>query len=108
LSEAELNWAKLVNAKHSAEKLASIIYKPLYENDASKAIAAQYAAHLIRTGDYGRDEELFNKLPPYLKTALSYLTTKPTAAISTGTTAPIATTPTGPTITTNSMTEGVK
>jgi len=108
LSEAELNWAKLVNAKHSAEKLASIIYKPLYENDASKAIAAQYAAHLVRTGDYGRDEELFNKLPPYLKTALSYLTTKPTAAISTGTTAPIATTPTGPTITTSSMTEGVK
>jgi len=104
LTAAELNWATLEKAGHSPEKLASIIYKPLYENDASKAIAAQYAAHLIRTGNYGRDEVLFNKLPPYLKTALSYLTTKPT----TGSTAPIVTPSVSPSITTSSMPEGVK
>lgn len=96
LSAAELSWATLEKAGHSPDELASIIYRPLYENDASKAIAAQYAAHLVCTGKYGTGEELFDKLPPYLKAAISYLTTKPTTAISTGSTAPRATTPADP------------
>jgi putative ATP-dependent endonuclease of OLD family len=47
---------------------------------ASKAVAAQYAAHLIETGNYGKDVALFEKLPPYLKNALNWLTGKVGAA----------------------------
>ncbi|MEX9842631.1 ATP-dependent endonuclease [Providencia rettgeri] len=75
LAAAEAEWSILEGAGHSAEELAAIIYQPLQEKDASKAIAAQYAAHLICTGEYGTNEELFSKLPPYLQTALSHLTT---------------------------------
>lgn len=69
------SWGKLQAANHTAEKLASIVYQPLYEKRASKAIAAQYAAQLLASGDYGNGEELFQKLPQYLQDAFSHLTT---------------------------------
>ena len=88
LAEAEANWTKLTAAGHTAEAVAAIIYRPLKMKEASKAIAAQYAAHLVYTGAYGKDEELFKKLPPYLQAALSHLTIapapKPTAVSSAG------------------------
>jgi putative ATP-dependent endonuclease of OLD family len=72
------NWKVLAAAGHAPDKLASIIYRPLYEKEASKAITAQYAAHLLSTGDYGTGDELFNRLPPYLQRALNHLTSAPT------------------------------
>ncbi len=88
LAEAEANWMKLTAVGHTAEALAAIIYRPLKMKEASKAIAAQYAAHLVYTGEYGREEDLFKKLPPYLQAALSHLTIapapKPTAVSSAG------------------------
>ena len=72
--ESAAFWEKLSNAGHSKAELASIIYQPLVEKEASKAITAQYAAHLISTGDYGKGDELFNNLPPYLQQALRHLT----------------------------------
>lgn len=74
---AETSWKTLQAAKHTAEKLASIIYQPLYEKKASKAIAAQYAAQLLASGDYGKGDALFKKLPQYLQDALAHLTTPP-------------------------------
>ena len=79
LTAAKANWLKLAAAGHSQEELASIIYQPLQEKEASKAIAAQYAAHLVCTGAYGKDDALFKKLPPYLQTAFDHLTTAPAA-----------------------------
>ncbi|MFZ1059648.1 MAG: AAA family ATPase, partial [Candidatus Rokuibacteriota bacterium] len=69
------SWKALEAAGHKPDKLASIIYRPLYMKEASKAITAQYAAHLLLTGDYGKGEELFKRLPPYLQRALNHLTT---------------------------------
>lgn len=77
LEQAEANWTKLEGEGHTPEALAAIIYRPLQLHEASKAIAAQYAAHLICTGSYGKGEDLFKILPPYLQTALSHLTTTP-------------------------------
>jgi putative ATP-dependent endonuclease of the OLD family len=77
LTEAKVNWATLEKAGHSHDALAAIIYEPLYDKTASKAIAAQYAAHLVCTGEYGTENDLFNKLPPYLQAALSHLTKAP-------------------------------
>jgi len=74
MANAHDEWEVLVNAGHSKDKLAAMIYQPLAEKDASKAIAAQYAAHLIATGDYGKGEELLKKLPPYLIRALEHVT----------------------------------
>jgi len=71
------SWNALEAAGHAPDKLASIIYRPLYEKEASKAITAQYAAHLLSTGDYGKGEELFKRLPPYLQRALNHLTAPP-------------------------------
>lgn len=68
-------WKPLEGAGHPPDKLASIIYRPLYEKEASKAITAQYAAHLLSTGEYGEGDDLFNRLPPYLQRALNHLTT---------------------------------
>ncbi|WP_334033312.1 ATP-dependent nuclease [Burkholderia orbicola] len=76
---AEASWSALQSAKHTAEKLASIIYQPLYEKKASKAIAAQYAAQLLASGKYGEGDTLFKKLPQYLQDALAHLTTPPPA-----------------------------
>lgn len=76
---AEESWKSLQAAKHTAEKLASIIYQPLYEKKASKAIAAQYAAQLLASGEYGKGDVLFKKLPQYLQDALAHLTALPAA-----------------------------
>lgn len=54
--------------------LAAVIYQPLYEKDASKAVTAEYAAKLIRSGQYGVGQALLDALPPYLKAALRHLT----------------------------------
>jgi putative ATP-dependent endonuclease of OLD family len=76
-ASAEVSWKTLEAAQHTAEKLASIIYQPLYEKKASKTIAAQYAAQLLASGDYGKGDALFKKLPQYLQEALIHLTTPP-------------------------------
>lgn len=73
------SWKTLEAAGHAPDKLAALIYRPLYEKEASKAITAQYAAQLLSTGDYGKGEELFKGLPAYLRRALSHLTTPPPA-----------------------------
>lgn len=73
------SWKILEAAGHAPDKLAALIYRPLYEKEASKAITAQYAAQLLSTGDYGKGEDLFKSLPPYLQRALSHLTTPPPA-----------------------------
>ena len=75
------SWKTLEAAGHAPDKLAALIYRPLYEKEASKAITAQYAAQLLSTGDYGKGEELFKSLPPYLQHALSHLTTLPPAPL---------------------------
>lgn len=86
---AEASWSTLQSAKHTAEKLASIIYQPLFEKKASKAIAAQYAAQLLASGKYGEGDTLFKKLPQYLQDALAHLTTAPAApGAATGLSAP--------------------
>lgn len=77
IAAALATWTPLEAAGHAPDKLASIIYRPLYEREASKAITAQYAAHLLSTDEYGGGEELFNRLPPYLQRALNHLTTAP-------------------------------
>lgn len=98
LAAAEESWTKLEGEGHTPEALAAIIYRPLKVDEASKAIAAQYAAHLVCTGAYGTGEDLFKKLPPYLQAALSHLTTaaalKTTVApgTATGATIPVAVT----------------
>ena len=79
LAAAKLSWANLQTAGHAADALAAIIYRPLKVNEASKAIAAQYAAHLVSTGEYGKDDDLFDKLPPYLQAALAHLTSASSA-----------------------------
>lgn len=76
MAEADKLWEELVAAKHSPEMLAALVYQPLAEGDASKAITAQYAAYLVATGKHGQGDALFKKLPPYLKRALSHLTGK--------------------------------
>lgn len=73
------SWKTLEAAGHAPDKLAAIIYRPLYEKEASKTITAQYAAQLLSTGDFGKGEDLFKSLPPYLQRALSHLTTPPPA-----------------------------
>lgn len=105
LAAAEVSWTILEKAGHSPEALAAIIYQPLYEKTASKAIAAQYAAHLVCTGEYGAGNDLFNKLPSYLQTALSHLTTPPvpkpsTATVDSSALSPIQSTPSETTVTT--------
>jgi putative ATP-dependent endonuclease of the OLD family len=80
MAVAHDEWLALKAAGHSDEKLASVIYQPLQKKDASKAVAAQYAAHLVDTGQYGKGEELFKLLPPYVQRALAHLTGKGAAA----------------------------
>jgi putative ATP-dependent endonuclease of OLD family len=80
-TNAEAAWTTLEAAKHPAELLASIVYRPLYENKASKAIAAQYAAQLFESGAYGSGDTLFIALPQYLQEALAHLTTAPAAPV---------------------------
>ncbi|MEQ1661885.1 MAG: AAA family ATPase [Thiobacillus sp.] len=80
LAKAHNDWEALNAAGHAPEKLASIIYQPLVEKEASKAVAAQYAAYLVATGQYGKGEELFQRLPPYIQRAMVHLTGKGAAA----------------------------
>lgn len=90
-ASAEASWKSLQEAKHTAEKLASIIYQPLYEKKASKAIAAQYAAELLASGEYGKGDALFKKLPLYLQDALAHLTALPAAPASPPLASPVPT-----------------
>jgi len=76
MAAAHDSWVALGKAGHSEDALAALIYEPLSTGKASKAVAAQYAAHLIETGNYGKDNVLFEKLPPYLRRALHWLTGK--------------------------------
>ena len=87
-------WKPLEGAGHPPDKLASIIYRPLYEKEASKAITAQYAAHLLSTGEYGEGDDLFNRLPPYLQRALNHLTTATATAPARGITTSATAAPT--------------
>jgi putative ATP-dependent endonuclease of the OLD family len=80
MAAAHDSWQALSAAGHSDDLLASLIYQPLATGKASKAVAAQYAAHLIDTEQYGKGDELFAKLPPYLQRALHWLTAKAVAA----------------------------
>jgi len=76
---AKSAWETLQAVGHAADKLAAIIYQPLYEKNASKAIAAQYAAQLLASGKFGHGDEVFAKLPQYLQDALNHLTMAPPA-----------------------------
>ncbi len=81
LVEAQLAWDALEAQNLAPDDLAARIYRPLYEKTASKAIAAQYAAHLLSTGQYGKGDALFGSLPPYLQRALNHLTSPPSASV---------------------------
>jgi len=74
LADAKAAWPMLKSAHKTAEDLAVEVYQPLYEKAASKAVAAQYAAKLLRSNAYGSGQALLNALPPYLKAALRHLT----------------------------------
>lgn len=76
--QADANWEKLERKGLSAEDLAIEVYRPLHEKDASKAITAQFAAKLVRGGEFGLKDELLKKLPAYLRDAIRHVTgTKP-------------------------------
>lgn len=83
MASAEGLWKALVQKALHPDKLASEVYRPLVEDKVSKAIAAQYAAQLVRTGAYGRGSALFVLLPTYLRNAFSHLTkaTPPVAGV---------------------------
>jgi putative ATP-dependent endonuclease of OLD family len=74
MTAAATEWAALKAKYTSVEELGSVVYQPLHEEDASKAVAAEYAAQLLRTGKYGKGQVLLDSLPPYLKQALRHLT----------------------------------
>lgn len=76
LATAQDEWAVLLAAGHADDKLAALIYQPLHEKKASKAVCAQYAAHLLATKKYGVGDDLFARLPPYLQRALQHLAPK--------------------------------
>ena len=80
IDKAKVDWAALESTAPNADALASELYEPLAAGKASKAVTAQYAAHLVATGEYGVGDDLFAKLPPYLQRALNWLTQKPGAA----------------------------
>lgn len=79
-AEAHDAWELLIGEGLSDDELATRIYEPLATKKGSKAVAAQYAAHLLETKNYGTGDELFGKLPPYLQRALNWLTKTPGAA----------------------------
>ena len=74
LVEADEAWKALSAAGHTPDKLAAIVYQPLQEKDASKAVAAQYAAQLLADGRFKTGDELFGRLPKYLQRALTHVT----------------------------------
>ncbi|MBX4145729.1 hypothetical protein DD788_32275, partial [Ralstonia pickettii] len=71
----------------AAHEIAANVYRPLQMKQASKAVAAQFCAHLLKTGNYGSGPSLLAALPTYLQNALRYVT------------ADIVTTPATPTTT---------
>ncbi|OWQ48403.1 ATP-dependent endonuclease [Roseateles noduli] len=80
MAEAHDLWEKLNSEGLSEDELAAKIYEPLATKKGSKAVAAQYAAHLLETKNYGTGDALFGKLPPYLQRALNWLTKVPGSA----------------------------
>lgn len=74
VERARQAWEQALAKTPEPEALALSIYRPLVEKKASKAVAAQYAAHLLASGKYGSGESLFDKLPPYLQRALKHVT----------------------------------
>lgn len=80
MAEANDAWGKLKASGLSSEELACLIYQPLAQKKASKAVAAQYAAHLLATKKFGMGEDLFNHLPPYIQRALVHVTSTGKAA----------------------------
>ena len=80
MAAAHDEWEALGKAGYTEDALAAHVYRPLATGKASKAVAAQYAAHLLETGNYGKDAALFEKLPPYLRKALNWLTGEAGAA----------------------------
>jgi len=76
LEEAHAQWQALEAENLAPAKLASVIYRPLAKGQASKAVTAQYAAHLVATGDFETGAALLEKLPPYIQAALKHVTTK--------------------------------
>lgn len=73
-AEAHNEWDQLVGEGLSKEELALLAYRPLYEQQASKAVTAQYAAWLLSTGQYGTGGDLLRSLPEYLQRAIDHLT----------------------------------
>src|SRR5690606_36121759 len=69
----QADWLELEAAGHTRDRLAAVIYRPLYQKEASKAVCAQHAVALLRSGLYGKGDELFEALPAYLRVALSHL-----------------------------------
>jgi putative ATP-dependent endonuclease of OLD family len=74
LQGAKAAWPTVRAAYTTKESLAIAVYQPLYEEDASKAVAAQYAAKLLYSKVFGSGQTLLDALPPYLKAALRHLT----------------------------------
>ena len=68
-------WASL-SGSHVGDSVtrAVKIYEPLYQSQASKAVTAQFAAHLLASGKYGQGKDLMDKLPSYLRAALRHVT----------------------------------
>ena len=75
LANAEDSWLELQKKGLTAEDMASYIYEPLHMKKASKAVTAQYAAHLLSTGQFGSGDDLLKQLPNYLQKAINHLTT---------------------------------
>lgn len=74
LTALRKNWPALNAEAGSQEAMALKVYRPLYENDASKVVAADYAAWLVRSKEFGSGAALMSQLPGYLKRALRHLT----------------------------------
>ncbi|CAM8662087.1 OLD protein-like, TOPRIM domain [Comamonadaceae bacterium] len=64
--------------KCSIEDIAADAYEPLHSKKASKAVVAQYLASLVGDGTYGRGDDFFKLLPPYVQQALEHLVPKAT------------------------------
>ncbi|MDO5942498.1 ATP-dependent nuclease [Burkholderia cepacia] len=87
LASAKAVWDGYVKDGKAAHEIAANVYRPLQMKQASKAVAAQFCAHLLKTGNYGSGPSLLAALPTYLQNALRYVT------------ADIVTTPATPTTT---------
>src|SRR5450830_165596 len=74
LADAKAAWPAVKVAHATTEALAIAVYQPLYEKDVSKAVAAQYAAKLLRSKSFGSGQPLLDALPLYLKAALRHVT----------------------------------